>query len=251
MHMGLDRTVTHVILSPLGLGLLLLVAQWGCQRGGYRRSQWLLRMGCAGCLLMLTPLGANSLVRLIEGAQHPVSACAHEADRPLVLLTGGLDYPARTADDFASLTPSSSHRLYALMATGLLTEPHTLLITGGSLGQAIPESRVVGQLAVRLGVPAERIQLEEHASSTRDNARLSAAMLLPASPKITLVTSALHMQRAQWAFAQQGFDVCPQPVDWAYVPPTGWGYLLPQSSALLKSEQAIHELIGLIAYRWR
>lgn len=242
--------MSHVILSPLGLGLLLLLLGGALRRWMGPRTAWLTLPPLWLCLVLMTPLGANFLVHQLEGNDLRPGACTQEATRPLVLLTGGLDQAALTESDFAALTPSSTRRVFALFASGLVTHDRPLLIAGGA-EQGIPESRVVRQLALRLGALPGQIQLEEQSTSTWGNATEVAKLLRTQSPRITLVTSALHMKRAVLAFERQGLDVCPLPVDSDYIAPSGWGYVLPQSSALRKSERAIHEWIGWAAYRVR
>lgn len=243
--------MSHVVLSPLGLGLLLGLIRWGLLRLQCPQAARLMWLPMGLCLVLLTPLGANALVRLLEGPRQPPPVCAHDPQRPLVLLTGGLDRPAASLTDFAALTPTTLHRTFELYASGLVHPLRPLLITGGGTTSSLSESRISQALLVRLGVEAASIRLDERANSTFENAREAARLLMPASPRIALVTSALHMRRAQYAFASEGFDVCPVPVDWLYSPPSGLGYFLPQSSALNKSERAIHEGVGALVYRIR
>ncbi|HET8870517.1 MAG TPA: YdcF family protein [Aquabacterium sp.] len=243
--------MSHVFLSPLGLGLVLLGLVWALRRAGRLRLARIPQALGLICVMLMTPWGANSLVKLLEGQPTTeLPACARDAQRPLVLLTGGLDRPARSEQDFAALSPASQHRLFELLNAQLISTQRTLLISGGSDVQGVTESRLMGQLALRMGVAPEQLRLDERAHSTRENAEQS-ANLLGTTRSVALVTSALHMPRAILAFQQQGFDVCPIRVDSVYVPPGGLGYYLPQSSALRKSESALHEMVGWLVYRWR
>lgn len=243
--------MSHVLLSPLGFGLLMLGLWLTWRQRGHRRLAWIPQGLGIVCLALMTPGGANGLVRVLEGKPSTdLPACATEPQRPLVLLTGGLDRPARSEQDFAALSATSQHRLFELINTGLINPQRTVLISGGGDLQGVTESRLMGQLALRLGVTPEQLKLDEASRSTRDNA-VETAKLLGGQKSIALVTSALHMPRAVLAFEQQGFQVCPVKVDSIYVPPGGLGYYLPQSSALRKSESAIHEMLGWLVYRWR
>lgn len=241
----------HVLLSPLGLGLLVLALRHVLIKRGWHQVGWITTPALLICFLLMTPLGANTLVRTLESDSPAAPACSQDVSRPLVLLSGGLDRPPSSESDIGALTPSSSRRLYALLHHQLVTPERTLIISGGHAEQGIPESRVLRQLAILGRVSPQQIITEERSTSTWDNATQTASMLLPKQRSMALVTSARHMKRAREAFERQGFDVCPVPVDFVYVPPGGLGYVLPQSFALIKSEQAIHEWLGVLAYKLR
>ena len=75
------------------------------------------------------------------------------------------------------------------------------------------------------------------------------------SPRILLVTSAFHMQRARRLFERQGLVVEPFPVDfqargaWAgpqWQDPTQW---FPSAGALSASSRALRELLGRLVYQ--
>jgi uncharacterized SAM-binding protein YcdF (DUF218 family) len=135
-----------------------------------------------------------------------------------------------------------------LWATGEVLPGRSVVVSGGGQRPGLTESELARSLLIHLGARAEQVQAETQSTSTWGNAA-TVARELPTLKRITLVTSALHMRRARLAFAAQGIDVCPLPVDSRYVPPGGLGYYLPQSSALVKAEQAIHELVGLLSYQ--
>ncbi len=241
----------HVFLSPLGLGLLVLALRHVLIKRGWHQAGWITTPALLVCFLLMTPLGANTLVRTLESDSPAAPACSQDVSRPLVLLSGGLDRPPSSESDIGALTPSSSRRLYALLHNKLITPGRPLIISGGNADQGIPESRVLRQLAMLGRVSPEQIITEERSTSTWDNATQTASLLRSKQNSIALVTSARHMKRAREAFERQGFDVCPVPVDYVYVPPGGLGYVLPQSFALIKSEQAIHEWLGVLAYKLR
>jgi uncharacterized SAM-binding protein YcdF (DUF218 family) len=110
--------------------------------------------------------------------------------------------------------------------------PHLLVIATGA-GEADDVREVLGG-----GISDSRIQIEELAKNTRENARNTRALIDPEinRPWI-LVTSASHMPRAVGAFRRYGIDVHPWPVadgasDWR------------RRNWIVR-----HEVLGLIAYR--
>ena len=70
--------------------------------------------------------------------------------------------------------------------------------------------------AERLGVPADALLLEDRSRNTIENARNSVAILCaerprPCHPRITLVTSDYHIDRAARLFRCAGAQVTPYP----------------------------------------
>ena len=241
--------MTDLLISPLGLGLLLLSIRLLAHK---RSKPWGCRITSTGltlCLVLMTPFGANMLIKWIEFPTTPSQNCARASDRPIVLLAGGLDSAPRHDRDFGALTRTSLQRMMDLQQSRILDTHPEILISGGNPQAGISESHLMRNLAADLGVKANRITIEESSASTKDNA-IEVAHILHArgQNKLVLVTSAWHMHRALSTFSKQGLDVCPLPVDSLYNPPGELGYFLPQSSALVKAETALHELAGMLVY---
>ena len=59
-----------------------------------------------------------------------------------------------------------------------------------------------------------------------------------------LVTSALHMARAELEFRRQGFVVIATPADYSIEPLTGWQNYLPSTAVLDGNASAFKELLG-------
>lgn len=88
------------------------------------------------------------------------------------------------------------------------------------------------------GITADRIEIDELAKTTYQNAFFSALLLKPESnQRWLLVTSAHHMPRAMGSFRQAGFQVTPWPVD-----------DIPKDFTQTY-QIARHEWLGLAAYR--
>jgi uncharacterized SAM-binding protein YcdF (DUF218 family) len=113
------------------------------------------------------------------------------------------------------------------------------------------EAAVIPALFEKLGVPPDRITLESRSRNTAENAAYSKVLAAPKpGERWLLVTSAMHMPRAIGAFREAGFPVEAYPVDYKT---NGWqdlGSLVGSLSAgLRQTDTALHEWIGLIAYR--
>lgn len=240
----------HIAISPLGimLGLAAVRVLGGKRLGPVPRH--LLHAGIALCLVLMTPAGANLLVAWVEGMA-PKDLQCHAAAPPdtIVLLSGGTSRPPRDVGDFSALNATSLQRLSSAIDLWRAHPQARLVISGGGVF-ATKESALLGDLAWREGVPRERIVLEQESQSTWENASRVAA-LQPAVPRhIWLVTSALHLPRAAYAFRRSGFQPCVAEAYSIYLPPGGLYYYLPQRSSLQKSEESLHELAGMLAYRW-
>jgi uncharacterized SAM-binding protein YcdF (DUF218 family) len=129
-----------------------------------------------------------------------------------------------------------------------------IIFSGGSTETATPrpsEAAIVRQVFISWGIPAERILTEEQSQTTSENARFTARLLHPTpQSRWLLVTSAYHMPRSMGAFRKAGFNVLAFPAG----PRThGWHeFWWPSHTAadnLRRVDLAIHEWLGLVAYR--
>ncbi len=129
-----------------------------------------------------------------------------------------------------------------------------IIYSGGDAGLFTRDGReadVVVPLFESLGVPASRLTLEDRSRNTAENAVFSKALAAPKpGERWLLVTSALHMPRAIGAFRQAEFPVEAYPVDYQT---TGWRDMLDVvgdlSGGLRRVAAALHEWVGLVAYR--
>ena len=235
-------------LSPLTLLLLAVVIL--VIAAVFKRKWWkaIAAMLIAVALLLMTPLFANALLRAVE-SRIPEQVAGCERPQGIVLLAGGLQRPAADPDDFGALTFGSLERAF-----GWVRQPSgermPLLIAGG--GPYTPaEADVLGNLLQRLGVDRSGLLHETQSRTTWQSAEQVRELLPREVTLIALASSAEHLSRAALAFHRVGFDVCPVVVASNYVDAEGVGALLPQSSALRKSERALYEIVGELWYRVR
>lgn len=236
------------LLSPLRAGLLLAVALWLLWRWLPSLLRAIGVVAVLAALALMTPLGANALVAWVESGSPPAEACATPLPETIVLLGGGVQTSTSEANQYAVLSPSSLRRVFAAAELARRQPAAAIVVTGDSY-YGTPESVLMTRLLVDLGIDPARIREESRARTTWQNAQFIAALEPAVQRRIWLVTSALHMPRSLYAFEQAGFDACAWPTDSRYAGWAGIGYLLPGSSALQKSEAALHELVGGFAYR--
>lgn len=237
----------YLVLSPVTWSLLLaalLALAWRHLGKPWRVGGLLL---LAVLTVLLTPLGANALVRRIE-AQLPAPLHCQGQDRAaLVVLSGGFARTPADVGDYSALNQESWGRLRHAVDLWRRGDGGVLVIAGGG-PYAVKESAMLARLARDWGVPAAAIRTETRSTTTWQSA-FELRGRLPA--RIRLVSSALHLPRALLAFRAAGFQPCPESSGSAYLPSGGLGYFMPQTSAIEKSEAAIHEWIGGIQYGLR
>lgn len=188
-------------------------------------------VGAAFLIVASTPLANLLAMPLLRVSSSPANADV------AVILAGG-----RYED--GSLNQSSIERTIAgvrLYHQGLVPR---LLFSGGPCCRRSISALMAG-LAHDLGVPRSAILLEEQSTRTYESARHSAELLRRNGLRSAiLVTSPLHLVRAQLAFAAAGIPVYPlraSETDLSRVSGTD------ERIALL--DDAIHEYLGLAFYR--
>ena len=122
--------------------------------------------------------------------------------------------------------------------------------TGSLFGGAVEAPYAVKEFEA-LGIAHDSITAEEQSRNTIENAVFSRLLAQPKPGEHwLLVTSGYHMPRAMAAFRAAGFAVEACPVDWRTRGPIDATELFPSLTAGLgMTDVALHEWIGLIAYR--
>jgi len=238
----------HILLSPMTWALLWMAAAWLTWTRA--RAWWRVVLVVAGLAIVLlcTPLGANALIRAVETSVPATARCgAGDAAAPIVVLTGGLQDEPRAQDDYIALTPSSWRRLRGGVELWRRGAPVEMTIAGGG-PFAISEAAVLARLAQDWGVPAHLLRQETGSTTTWESA-MALRGSLPS--RVRVVSSATHLPRARVAFEAAGFSPCMVASDSVYVPMGSVGYLLPQLSAMQKTQLALYEMAGVVSYRWR
>lgn len=120
---------------------------------------------------------------------------------------------------------------------------------GGSRIGGPSSAQGYAEAAVALGVSPEAVVRLDHPLDTAQEARAVAALL--GDEPFLLVTSASHMARSMRHFRYVGLDPLPAPTfhKAGDPPPRRLGHWLPSARHLRKSERALYEYMGLLAYR--
>ncbi|GGA17286.1 YdcF family protein [Dyella nitratireducens] len=121
-----------------------------------------------------------------------------------------------------------------------------LIVSGGDpLRYGEAEAKVYGDVLTSMGVDRADLMLETHSLNTWQNAQFVQPMIKAYAPQHTvLVTSAVHMRRAQTFFEHFGMDALLVRADYVNARPT-W---LPNGWNMALTEMALHEYVGVLTY---
>lgn len=236
---------TFLVLVGL-LGLILGLTRFA--RTGRR-----LAIGAAivFALVCFSPL-SSALLRPLED-RFPRPPADMPAPAGIVVLGGALDEGLSLARGQPILNEAAA-RLTAGVALAYRYPQARLVFTGGAsdIAQHGPdEARGVRELWLSLGVPEARMTFETRSRNTFENAVFTKALVAP-KPGETwlLVTSAAHMPRSIGIFRQAGWPMVAYPVDYRTADNAhDWWPTDHPIDAQRRLEVALHEWIGLVAYR--
>jgi uncharacterized SAM-binding protein YcdF (DUF218 family) len=128
-----------------------------------------------------------------------------------------------------------------------------LVFTGGnaSLEKGLPsEAKAVRKYLLGSGIEEQRLVLENRARNTAENVTFTRQLVRPEpGENWILITTAYHMPRSIGIFCQQDWPVIPYPVDHKTVPDRMYRLEFNLLGHAVDLNQAIHEWLGLLAYR--
>lgn len=173
----------------------------------------------------------------------------------------------RHIDGILILGGGTNGEIYKDRGTATPAQGMTRLAAGYTLARQHPEARVVfsggpfplsdpdseagaaRSLLIGLGLDQSRIILEPASRNTWENFINTRAMVKPkAGEKWVLVTSAFHMPRALAIASRVKWPMIPWPSDYTTSMDSDYDYT-DFSDNLERTDLAVHEAIGLLAYR--
>ncbi len=247
--------VVPAFLFPAGLVLVLcLVTAWLAFRKGARVAGSLAVLAALVLYLAANPLVSNRLLISLERDYPP----SHDNPRAsaIVLLGGGM-VPLLAPRVYPETGPAGDRLIHAarLWRQGLAP---VLVATGGYIEFLTDapgtEADLYAQVLTELfGVPDSAMIAMGRSRTTHEDAVFTAEVFKEAGleKNILLVTSATHMRRAEALFRKAGFVVQPAPTDYRGEAALSFKMfdLLPKAEALSNTTVALHEYLGLWAYR--
>lgn len=248
--------IGFLFLRPSNALILALLLGVGLRLFGWRRRGAEL-IGIALTLLVICAWTGvpTVLLRPLEQRFSVPAAPDRLAPAGILVLGGVVDTGLSTERHSTELIDGAERLIVAAELARRYPEAR-ILLSGGSNGvftnDDLAESAIARGLLIGVGVPAERITIEERSRNTRENAVFSFAAVEPKpQEQWLLVTSAFHMPRAIGTFRAAGWNgVVAWPVDYRNGAAIGWLGGRTAAEGLTMTDMAIREWIGLVAYRF-
>ena len=174
----------------------------------------------------------------------------------IVVLEAGAEHDHARRAEVDMLTEQSALRMLETARVYHLLDHPWVVVTGG-IARGWPESRpgaeLMSEQLSKLGVPADRIIVEQQALTTREHAIYVPEILKARHiDRFVLVTSPTHIRRSMKVFKASGMVPVPSPAADLRDSVPGdhlWLRYVPSREALGLSESAIYDLIAT-AYYW-
>lgn len=193
---------------------------------------------------------AENLVGNLENIYNPP---AYPTGDAIIMLGGGatLDRPDVTGVGELRSVPAN-RLLTAVRLQKILHVP--IIVSGGQVYEDSGKEAVIAKrVLMDLGVPENKILVEDKSLNTKQNAVYSAKILQEHRlEEPLLVTSAFHMRRAVLNFKQAGVAVTPYPADYFSNKEHVFHYnkLAPSAAALADTEMALQENLRYIVAKY-
>lgn len=149
----------------------------------------------------------------------------------------------------------AADRFYQIFKKFQSGEIGTLVVSGGSGSLQYPEERealLVKQYLEEGTFKTEGLIIESESKNTFENAEFTKEIIGVENPRIMLVTSAFHMNRAMKVFRKAGFDPQPYATHFMFEPIRKYNpetFILPNARSFQKWELLTKEWLGLLVYK--
>jgi uncharacterized SAM-binding protein YcdF (DUF218 family) len=243
--------ILSFFVHPFSWILILIAIGYFFQRQGIKK--WSFRLAFIGALFFTNTVIFSEVVRLWEPYGTPISEVGHY---DVAIVLGGM---AEYDNSLHRLSiRRGGDRLWQAMqlyATGHVKKIMIVGANGYLLDDALQEAGQFKEDLMRLGIPADDIITEEKSKNTYQNAVESKKVLAnyPDLKSYLLVTSALHMNRAEACFLKAGFtDIGTFTTDHYTGKVRGYKldqYFLPNVSNLSDWRKVLHEWVGYVSYK--
>lgn len=247
--------VIGLVFSVAGMAILLAAVLLAGRRG---HAAWVTRRVLIVLVLLVVassvpavPLG---FITVYTRAYHAFTRADLPDAKIVVLLGAGTTAVPGHGAQMAILNSVSASRVLEASRVYRLLDRPLIVSSGGtrSNDNTASSAWVMRTALVALGVPAERIELDDQSFTTEDEAVLIAPRIRKLGNKpFVLITSATHMPRAEAVFRAQGTIPVPAAADDVIRPADLRAWLLPNIEGWRLSRALAHEWLGLVYYQFR
>lgn len=167
------------------------------------------------------------------------------------ILLGGLSSFDRHGNGFLN---AAADRLVEIAILYKAQKIKKIIISGGSVYKDQPkEANFLYTKLLLLGIPAHDLAIENRSRTTFENAFYTKKIIdsLQMQPPFVLVTSALHIPRAEKVFAKAGVAVIAFPSDYRVIDKNFafYDYFIPKINIINDWTSLLKEMIGLAGYK--
>ncbi|HZG84180.1 MAG TPA: YdcF family protein [Paenibacillus sp.] len=241
------KFIYSFILPPGIFIVLLLIGAWRLRNREKAVSSFLLLVTF---LFYLSSTGfiGNLLVGSLENKYAPPQVVSGDV---IVVLGGGATRRTPDVDGEGNLSGPAANRIITAARIHSKTG-YPIILSGGQVFEDTGnEAEIAERQLISLGVPPERIIVENRSVNTEQNAEYVSDILRSRSfKKPILVTSAFHMERAVIHFGNAGIQVTPYPTDYHVSKGTTPHLHSFTPTNLDKTSLALKEYLGIFAARF-
>jgi uncharacterized SAM-binding protein YcdF (DUF218 family) len=242
------KKIVSGLLYPSALICLSLCAGLCCLAAGKRTRSavFIFSSGLLVALITFSPWASDALLRSLERQSVPYSHSGGQAPEWILILGRGVK------DGDVPETSRVSGAMYARLmeAARIARKLETARIIVSLSGKASADCKTGwwSAFCLSLNLPSEKSIILAEARDTEEEIRQ--ALHYIGSDPFILVTSAAHMPRAMLIAGTFGGKAIPAPCDFEGrgVRPV-YNYLIPSSQNLGRTEEAVHEYLGLLWFR--
>jgi uncharacterized SAM-binding protein YcdF (DUF218 family) len=237
------------------LPLFLLIAAGGLialwRRFGWSPGLAFACTGIAAIFLLSSPWFAVLLAVPLEIWYDEDNALPKGAAEVIVVLSGSVD-PPHPGRPYPAVGQDTYRRLQHAVWLYKYWKQLPILVCGGPAGEnGEPHATEMRRILEAEGIAPEKIFSESRSRSTHENALFGAEVLrMRKLSRVALVVEANSMLRASLSFEKQGISVVPAAVRFTTLM-RSWRDLLPDWRPIARNGETVHELAGLLWYRWR
>lgn len=241
----------QAFLLPPGLQLLFFLLGVLCLLASRSLARMFFFFAVVSLYLFSIPLVAAMLLQPLQQAKVlDLNNLSADGQAIVVLGAGKVFAPEYAGED---VSPTSwSRTRYAALLSKYMNKP--IIAVGGAVPEQVVPVASLMENVLQKDFHLKNIWIEPISENTFANALQTKQLLQRYKmEQFYLVTSSWHMPRALWSFRQVGYDPIPAPTDFRLAKPevaqiTSW---LPSAQALLVSNLALHEYVGLVWYHFR